>query len=203
MKFLPISSVHLIAMKILTLVFFSSIAQSVKKIDLNRTPSPEPEIPKTDSSKGSESGTHINQTKANLPNSSSLVWHRETPGTKALKLAKQSGHAINSKEYKRIYRSNYRQFRKEEGVKFYEGKSDNPSLRFEEEKKKLKERAKIRYDARKERRKANQLTLADKKWYLGRQRQHKEYYQNNSSRLIEYQRQYREKENEKKKTSNT
>lgn len=159
----------------LTLLIFHSIqfcvhSIPVKGIDLNRPPAPEPMEKITESKPPA---------KINLPDQFYIKRRKSrndknSPGFQARKIANESGHVKNSKEYHKVYQSHYFKIRREQGSKFYEGLTKDPDLSLTLQRKNRTEIVRKFMRNVQSRKRTNQLTPADERYYENARKHSKE-----------------------------
>lgn len=131
-----------------------------KEIDLNRTPSPEPEelvepnFP---------APVHEAREKGTV--STNVKEVRSTVGKQAIAIALASGFKKGSREYERLYKQQYYQIRKNLGSKFYDPKKGDPETQLKEYRKKMVEKSRIYRKQIHDRKEAGQMTKADIRYF--------------------------------------
>lgn len=159
----------------------------VKRIDLNRPPTPE--------SSQEKSEEHI-PTKKELPASFIIKKRKDlhdtsSPGYKARMIANMTGHPKTSKEYIKVYNSHYFKFRREQGPKYYEGMTKDPELSAKIHEQGQKRSVTKFYQGIQERRRTGNMTPADKRYYEKLNSRARELYKKNPEACKERGRKFR------------
>ncbi|PWN34340.1 uncharacterized protein FA14DRAFT_180964 [Meira miltonrushii] len=137
-----------------------------KEIDLNRTPSPEP----NEMVEPNPPATlHTPQRLIKVPNSKKkkkkLQGPRTEVGKQAIAIARASGHEIGSQEYEQIYKHHYYKIRKSLGSKIYDPKKGDPETQLKAFKEKMVEKSRTYRKRIYERKEAGQMTEADIRYF--------------------------------------
>lgn len=147
----------------------------VKGIDLNREPKPD--------SSDEKKEEHL-PTKTQLPATFVIKKRKDrndenSPSFKAKMIANMTQYPKKSKEWLKIYNSNYSKIRKEQGADFCKGMTEDPELSVKMHNQKQKTAVQRFYRGVQERRRTGLLTISDKKYYERQRRTSKEAYSEN------------------------